>query len=82
MNEQFRVVLEEIVLELQVVLNKSNFQYDVAKNNKMYANGLLEYYKGQAEQAKKIYNFVTALYENAVVGDKNEQGDRIPESKG
>ena len=62
----FKVGLEEIVLELQMREDKAHFQFRISEGNEIYAKGLLGYFKGRYKQAKEIFEYVSALYENAV----------------
>ncbi len=67
MENFFRIGLEEIVLNLQNLVNKTKFQYDLAVGNKRYAIQMIQYYQGRKDQVNYDFNFISALYENAIM---------------
>jgi len=62
----FKVALEEMVLEMQRQQITKQFALNIAEGNEAYALEQLKYMRGEYQQAKRTYEFVKALYENAI----------------
>ena len=62
----YRRALEEIVLELQRQDNKTEMEFQVAEASVEYNKKQLHTAKIMYDTTHKIYNYVNALYENAV----------------
>ncbi len=62
----FRTGNEEVMLELQTIIQKAIFQYNLAVGNVRYALSRKEYYHGRMDQVLEINNYYKELYDNAV----------------
>lgn len=63
----FKVGLETIVLEMQQREMAAKFEYDTLKNAVKYYTHQLSIKKEKYETVRSINNYITTVYENAVV---------------